>query len=73
MRAAVLCFLCCDRLRDRGFEPIEIPLRRQPFIVMSTQVGKTALDGAEGMGSSFARAFDEVIPTPGGAIQHCGE
>ena len=50
---------------DRGFEPIDIPLHRELFIGMSTQVGKTAIDGVEGSGSPFARAFAEVIATPG--------
>ena len=50
---------------DRGFEPIYIPLHRQLFIGMSTELGRTALDGAEGKGSPFAQAFAKVVATPG--------
>jgi tetratricopeptide (TPR) repeat protein len=50
---------------DRGFERIDIQLHRQLFIGMSTQLGKTAIDGAEGKGSPFAQAFAQIIATPG--------
>jgi len=50
---------------DRGFEPIAVPLSRQVYIGMSTQVGKTALDGDSGKGSPFARAFVEKMAKPG--------
>ena len=50
---------------DRGFEPIAVPLSRQIYIGMSTQIGKTALDGDSGEGSPFARAFVEKMATPG--------
>jgi tetratricopeptide (TPR) repeat protein len=50
---------------DRGFERIEIPLHRQLFIGMSTELGKTAVDGGVGKGSPFAQAFAQVIATPG--------
>jgi tetratricopeptide (TPR) repeat protein len=50
---------------DRGFERIGIQLHRQLFIGMSTELGKTAIDGVEGKGSPFAQAFAQIIATPG--------
>ena len=42
---------------DRGFEPIAVTSARQVYIGMSTQLGKTAIDGDDGKGSPFAQAF----------------
>jgi uncharacterized caspase-like protein len=50
---------------DRGFERVKIPLERQLYIGMSTQLGRTALDGLEGQGSPFAQAFTKIIAIPG--------
>jgi uncharacterized caspase-like protein len=50
---------------DRGFEPLGIPLHRQLFVGMSTQLGKTAIDGNVGQGSPFAQSFARVMATPG--------
>ena len=50
---------------DRGFERVQVPLERQLYIGMSTQLGMTALDGEEGQGSPFAQAFVKIIATPG--------
>jgi WD40 repeat protein len=50
---------------DRGFDRIVTSNHRQLFVGMSTQVGKTAIDGEAGKGSPFAQAFAEVIATPG--------
>ena len=50
---------------DRGFEPIAVSLSRQIYIGMSTQLGKTSIDGVGGMGSPFAQAFVEQMTTPG--------
>jgi type II secretory pathway pseudopilin PulG len=50
---------------DRAFEPIAVPLSRQIYIGMSSQIGKTALDGDSGDGSPFTRAFVENMATPG--------
>jgi len=49
----------------RGFERIDVPPARQLYIGMSTQLGKTAVDGEEGKGSPFAQAFAETMATPG--------
>lgn len=35
------------------------------FVGLSTRLGDTAEDGEEGAGSPFARAFAEIMPTPG--------
>jgi tetratricopeptide (TPR) repeat protein len=50
---------------DRGFEPIGVALSRQIYIGMSTQLGRTALDGDDGKGSPFALAFVEKMSKPG--------
>ena len=50
---------------DRGFQPIAVTSSRQIYIGMSTQLGRTAIDGVGGMGSPFARAFAERMTTPG--------
>ena len=36
---------------DRGFEPIAVASSQQIYIGMSTQLGKTAIDGVGGMGA----------------------
>ena len=46
---------------DRGFAPIGVALSRQIYIGMSTQLGRTALDGDSGKGSPFALAFVEKM------------
>jgi uncharacterized caspase-like protein len=50
---------------DRGFERIAVSVARQIYIGMSTQLGKTALDGSSGTGSPFAQAFAEQMTIPG--------
>jgi hypothetical protein len=44
---------------------ITVTSSRQIYIGMSTQLGKTAIDGVDGMGSPFARAFAIRMTTPG--------
>jgi tetratricopeptide (TPR) repeat protein len=50
---------------DRGFERIGVSVGRQIYIGMSTELGKTAIDGEVGKGSPFARAFAEKMSAPG--------
>jgi len=50
---------------DRGFAPIGVALSRQIYVGMSTQVGRTAMDGDGGKGSPFALAFVEKMTKPG--------
>jgi hypothetical protein len=50
---------------DRGFEPITVASSHQIFIGMSTQLGKTAIDGVAGEGSPFARGFAVQMTRPG--------
>lgn len=53
----------------RGFAPFDASAFDGAFVVVSTRQGKTAADGADGQGSPFARAFADVLPTPGLRIE----
>jgi tetratricopeptide (TPR) repeat protein len=53
----------------RGFAPFDASAFDGAFVVVSTRQGKTAADGADGRGSPFARAFADVLPTPGLRIE----